>query len=71
MWKLKISEVSKGPWLMSVNNYFGREYWEFDLDAGTPEERAQVEVFREEFRKNRFKTKQSSDLLMQMQVQIK
>lgn len=71
MWKLKIGEGSEGPWLMSVNNYLGREYWEFDLDAGTPEERAQVEVFREEFRKNRFKTKQSSDLLMQMQVQIK
>jgi hypothetical protein len=66
-----LSEGSEGPWLMSVNNYLGREYWEFDPDAGTPEERAQVEVFREEFRKNRFKTKQSSDLLMQMQVQIK
>ncbi|GMY38314.1 lupeol synthase-like [Fagus crenata] len=67
MWKLKIIEVSEGPWLMSVNNYLRREYWEFDLDARTPEERAQV-VFREEFRKNRFKTKQSSDLLMQMQL---
>ncbi len=71
MWKLKIGEGSEGPWLMSVNNYLGREYWEFDPDAGTFEERAQVEVFKEEFRKNRFKTKQSSDLLMQMQVQIK
>uniref|UniRef100_A0A2N9G723 Squalene cyclase N-terminal domain-containing protein n=1 Tax=Fagus sylvatica TaxID=28930 RepID=A0A2N9G723_FAGSY len=68
MWKLKISEGSEGPWLMSVNNYLGREYWEFDPDAGTFEERAQVEVFREEFRKNQFKTKQSSDLLMQMQL---
>ncbi len=69
MWKLKISE-GEGPWLMSVNNYLGREYWEFDPDVGTPEERAQVEVFREEFRRNRFKTKQSSDLLMQVQVQL-
>ncbi|KAJ8768182.1 hypothetical protein K2173_021122 [Erythroxylum novogranatense] len=54
MWKLKIAEG--GPWLTTTNNYIGRQHWEFDPDAGTPEER-----------KNRFKIKQSSDRLMRMQ----
>lgn len=66
MWKLKISEG--GPDLVSVNNFIGREHWEFDPDAGTPEELAEVERAREEYKKNRYKKKQSSDLLMRMQV---
>lgn len=70
MWKLRICE-SGGPSLMSVNNYVGREYWEFDPNAGTSEEKAEVERFREEFQRNRFKTKQSADLLMQMEVQFR
>ncbi|KAF5445644.1 hypothetical protein F2P56_034683 [Juglans regia] len=66
MWKLKISEG--GPNLVSVNNFIGREHWEFDPDAGTPEEHAEVERAREEYKKNRYKKKQSSDLLMRMQL---
>ncbi|KAG2664948.1 hypothetical protein I3760_16G106400 [Carya illinoinensis] len=65
MWKLKISKG--GPDLVSINNFIGREYWEFDPNAGTPEEHAKVERAREEYKKNRYKTKQSSDLLMRMQ----
>ncbi|KAK7854071.1 lupeol synthase [Quercus suber] len=67
MWKLRICEGG-GPNLMSVNNYVGREYWEFDPNARTSEEKAEVERFREEFQRNRFKTKQSADLLMQMEL---
>ena len=37
----------------------------------TSEEKAEVERFREEFQRNRFKTKQSADLLMQMEVQFR
>jgi cycloartenol synthase len=67
MWKLKLSE-GNDPWVKSVNNHIGRQYWEFDPNLGTPEERAQVEKARDGFKKNRFQAKQSSDLLMRLQV---
>ena len=69
MWKLRIGEGG-GPSLMSVNNYVGREHWEFDPNAGTLEDKAEVERFREDFQRSRFKTKQSADLLMQMEVRF-
>ncbi|EXC04031.1 Lupeol synthase [Morus notabilis] len=66
MWKLKIGEG--GPWMMTKYNHLGRQHWEYDPNAGTPEERAQVEHVREEFKKNRFQQKQSADLLMRMHL---
>nr|BAA86930.1 lupeol synthase [Olea europaea] len=67
MWKLKIADGT-GPWLTTTNNHIGRQHWEFDPEAGTPDERVEVERLREEFKKNRFRTKQSADLLMRMQL---
>lgn len=70
MWKLKIAK-GDGPnerWLTSTNNHVGRQYWEFDPSAGTPEERAEVESLRQEFKRNRFQIKQSADLLMRKQL---
>nr|ARS25031.1 AS1 [Ilex pubescens] len=68
MWKLKIAE-GKGPYLYSTNNFAGRQIWEYDPEAGTPEEREEVEKARETFRKSR---KQGihpcGDLLMRMQM---
>ncbi|KAM5553516.1 cycloartenol synthase [Rosa sericea] len=66
MWRLKVSEGGS-PWLTSVNNHIGRQFWEFDPNLETPEERAQVEKARLEFRNNRFRCKHSSDLLMRLQ----
>ncbi|XP_062078730.1 lupeol synthase-like isoform X1 [Humulus lupulus] len=66
MWKLKIAEGE--AWLKSENNHVGRQCWEFDHNAGTPQELAQVDQARQQFNKNRFRRKQSSDLLMRMQL---
>ncbi|XP_004299757.1 PREDICTED: cycloartenol synthase 2-like isoform X2 [Fragaria vesca subsp. vesca] len=70
MWRLKVSEGGSDGSdrrLTSVNNHIGRQYWEFYRNLGTPEERAQVEEARLEFRNNRFRSKHSSDLLMRLQ----
>lgn len=69
MWKLKIAD-GNGPWLTTTNNHVGRQHWEFDPEEGTPEERARVEKLRDDFKKNRFRIKQSSDLLMRIQVTL-
>ncbi|CAH9110454.1 unnamed protein product, partial [Cuscuta europaea] len=66
MWKLKIAE-GNDPLLSTSNNFIGRQHWEFDPDAGTPEERAEVERLRSNFKRDRFKKQQSSDLLMRLQ----
>lgn len=68
MWRLKVSEGREEGWVKSVNNHIGRQFWEFDPNLGTPQERAQIERVRNEFHKNRFETKHSSDLLMRLQV---
>ncbi|CAM8990204.1 unnamed protein product [Rhodiola kirilowii] len=67
MWKLRIAESGSDPYIYSTNNFVGRQIWEFDPQAGTPEERAQVETIRANFYKNRFHVKPSSDLLWRMQ----
>ncbi|KAK1375484.1 Terpene cyclase/mutase family member [Heracleum sosnowskyi] len=69
MWKLKIAE-GKGPYLYSTNNFVGRQIWEYEPDAGTPEEREDVEKARELFRINRTSNgaHPCGDLLMRMQL---
>uniref|UniRef100_F6HLS5 Squalene cyclase N-terminal domain-containing protein n=1 Tax=Vitis vinifera TaxID=29760 RepID=F6HLS5_VITVI len=67
MWKLKIAE-GHGPWLYSLNNFVGRQIWEFDPEDGTPEEREEVRKVQENFTKNRFRYKPNGDLLMRMQL---
>lgn len=57
-----------GPYLSSTNNFLGRQTWEFDPHAGTLQERAEVEQAHQNYRKNRFQVKLSSDLLWKMQV---
>ncbi|MBA0869348.1 hypothetical protein Goshw_027179 [Gossypium schwendimanii] len=67
MWRLKIGEGSNDPYLYSTNNFLGRQTWEFDPNAGTAEERAEVEEARLNFYNNRYNVQPSSDLLWQMQ----
>ncbi|CAM8901333.1 unnamed protein product [Rhodiola kirilowii] len=67
MWKLKVAEGGTNPYIYSTNNFVGRQIWEFDPNAGTPEERAEIEAARINFYKNRFNLKENSDLLFRMQ----
>ncbi|PIA36978.1 hypothetical protein AQUCO_03100016v1 [Aquilegia coerulea] len=70
MWKLKVAHDG-GPyreWLYSTNNFIGRQTWEFDPDAGTPEERAEVEKTRQEYHNNRFHIKPCGDILLRLQM---
>ncbi|WJZ95711.1 hypothetical protein VitviT2T_014457 [Vitis vinifera] len=67
MWRLKVADGGNDPYIDSTNNFVGRQIWEFDPDYGTPDERAEVEAARENFWKNRFQVKLSSDLLWRMQ----
>ncbi|TXG69620.1 hypothetical protein EZV62_004555 [Acer yangbiense] len=69
MWRLKIAEGGNNPYIFSTNNYVGRQIWEFDPEAGSPEEVAQVEEARQNFYKNRHQVKPSSDLLWRFQFQ--
>ncbi|KAF3553652.1 hypothetical protein F2Q69_00016482 [Brassica cretica] len=68
MWKLRIgAEAGQDPYLFSTNNYLGRQIWEFDADAGSAEELAEVEEARRNFAANRSHYKASADLLWRMQ----
>nr|AGK62447.1 cycloartenol synthase [Panax quinquefolius] len=66
MWKLKIAEGGN-PWLRTLNDHVGRQIWEFDPNIGSPEELAEIEKVRENFRDHRFEKKHSADLLMRIQ----
>lgn len=72
MWRLKIAE-GNSPYLYSTNNFVGRQIWEFDHNAGTPEEReAQRDAFqkaRDEWSEGRKKGFHScGDLFLRLQV---
>ncbi|XP_038880129.1 probable oxidosqualene cyclase [Benincasa hispida] len=65
MWKLKFSN----GWETSENDHVGRQYWEYDTNLNpSKEEKSQIQSFCNEFYKNRFQVKHSSDLLMRLQL---
>ncbi|KAL6285250.1 hypothetical protein ACE6H2_009640 [Prunus campanulata] len=67
MWKLKVADGGNDPYIYSTNDFVGRQIFEFDPEAGTPEERAEVEEVRLNFYNNRYQVKPSGDLLWRMQ----
>ncbi|KAH1208533.1 Beta-amyrin synthase [Glycine max] len=67
MWRLKIGDGGKNPYIFSTNNFLGRETWEFDPETSTIEERTQVKAACENFYKNRFKTRACGDRLWRFQ----
>ncbi|GMN62235.1 hypothetical protein TIFTF001_031324 [Ficus carica] len=67
MWRLKIADGGNDPYIFSTNKFVGRQIWEFDPTAGTPEEREEVEAARLNFFNSRHQVKPSSDLLWRMQ----
>ena len=68
MWRLSCASNDKdNPFLASTQSFQGRQTWDFDPDAGTKEERDEVERLRAQFTKNRLTHKHSSDELLRMQ----
>ncbi|KAL5554285.1 hypothetical protein UlMin_041686 [Ulmus minor] len=68
MWKIKFGKGEEDPYLFSTNNFVGRQTFEYDTDAGTPQERAEVEEARQNFYRNRFKVKPCSDHIWRLQM---
>lgn len=70
MWRLKIGQGNGDdePFLISTNNFAGRQIWEFDPNGSTSEERESVEEARRSFYENRHRVRACNDLLWRMQV---
>eukprot|EP00897_Mesotaenium_endlicherianum_P006216 jgi/Mesen1/5622/ME000282S04782 len=66
MWSLKVA-TGGNPWLVTLSDHPGRQIWEYDSNAGSPQDRAVIEELRAKFRANRFTQKHSSDELMRLQ----
>lgn len=63
-----MGEGADNPYLFSTNKFVGRHTWQFDPNAGTVEERAEVEAARRNYFQNRNHFKCDSDLLWRFQV---
>ncbi|KXZ42932.1 hypothetical protein GPECTOR_110g224 [Gonium pectorale] len=68
MWKF-VSAGNSGnhPKLFSLNGFKGRQTWEFDPSAGTPEQRAEAERLREAYAANKDTQHHSADELLRLQ----
>jgi len=65
MWKFVSAWNSDGnPLLHSLNGNVGRQTWRFDPNAGSEEERKDIDDLRRRFTENRRTQKHSSDELL-------
>lgn len=68
MWKFRSASDQGGhPYLVSLNGCKGRQTWEFDATAGSPEQRAKVEELRAKFTANKLVQHHSADELLRLQ----
>ncbi|XP_028768530.1 beta-amyrin synthase-like [Neltuma alba] len=67
MWRLKVAEGGKDPYIFSTNNFVGRQTWEFHSEDESQEERDEVEAARRNFFSNRFRLRACADLLWRFQ----
>lgn len=68
MWRLKCaSDSNPHPYLRSLNDFEGRQVWEFDAHGGTSAEREAIKRAQDAFTANRLNNKHSSDLLLRLQ----
>ncbi|WCJ27412.1 Lupeol synthase [Euphorbia peplus] len=68
MWKLEVATGNEDPLLFSTNNFIGRQVWSFHPDAGTPNELEQIKTARDNYTRNRFQVKASSDVFKNLQL---
>ena len=72
MWRLTSCYDQGGhPFLATTNAHKGRQVWVFDEQAGTAEERHEVEQLRAKFVKTRQEQRDSSDELLRLQQRSK
>lgn len=72
MWKFISAGNSGGhPLLRSLNDFRGRQTWEFEANAGSPDQLTKIEQLRANFTKNRFTQRHSSDELLRLQCASK
>eukprot|EP00775_Hariotina_reticulata_P008841 gene8841-9020_t len=68
MWKFRsASDQANHPYLVSLNGCKGRQTWEFDATAGSPEQRAKVEELRTKFTADKLVQHHSADELLRLQ----
>ncbi|WCJ27411.1 Lupeol synthase [Euphorbia peplus] len=65
MWKLEVANGDDNPLLFSTNNFVGRQVWKFHRDVAIPDE---LQIARDNFTRNRFQVKASSDHFKNFQL---
>ncbi|XP_065878399.1 beta-amyrin synthase-like [Euphorbia lathyris] len=68
MWKLEVATGNEDPLLFSTNNFLGRQVWDFHPNLGTADQLQQIQTARDNYTRNRFQVKASSDVFKNLQL---